>query len=248
MGNLHKNAYHTPRFTTDGNTIPMNSKFSRNPFLFSYLIVLAGIAALVLYFHSMSHQEAKAMLHEDGLVEQLSAVGYIVCLLAMLWLGKLVFVREHFPLVAFPLVFSMRELDFDKRFTETGLLQSRVFSSPDVALLERVAGVTVMLALVVLILYSVRRYLLPLLRGLVRLDSVAIGVSLAMALMVISKSIDGLGRKLEPLGIFITEQITFEAVVLEEIFELSIPVVLLIVIVAYFRQRQPAASTQCVAD
>ncbi len=226
----------------------MNSKLPQNPFVFSYLVVFAGIAALALYFHSMSYQEAEDMLHEDGLVEQLSAVGYVVCLLATLWLGKLAFVREHFPLAAFPLVFSMRELDFDKRFTETGLLQSRIFTSPDVALVERLAGVAVVLALVVLIFYSVRRYLLPLVRGLLRLDTVAIGVGLAMGLMVISKSLDGLGRKLEPLGIFVTERISFEAMVLEEVLELGIPTVLLVVIVAYFCQRQPVANTQSGDD
>jgi hypothetical protein len=220
----------------------MTSDFPRRFFYLLFAVLLAVVLLIVAYFHRIDPEMAMNMLHEDGVVEKLSALGYFACLLVMAFVGGMRYLHAHLPLAALVTLLGMRELDFDKRFTETGLLQSRIFTSADVALLERVIGIGLMLVLVVLAVVVIRRYSVVLLRRLMRFDPAAIGVGLALTLMVLSKTIDGLGRKLQPLGISLTENLAFSAAVFEEVLELGIPVALIIATLAYV--KRPAATAQ----
>lgn len=208
-----------------------------------FALLLLGLLGLCAYFHMIDSERALTILREGGVVETLSALGYLVCLGVMLSMGGLKYLKTHYPLMLVVGLFCLRELDFDKRFTETGLLQSRIFTSGDVALGERIIGLLVMALIISLIVYIVRYYLFAWVSRLIRLDAVAVGVALAMGFIVFSKGIDGLGRKLEPFGIMVSEQVAFSASVFEEVFELGIPVLLIVITVAYCRQSQPKTSS-----
>lgn len=214
----------------------MNHNDIKNPYFLIFALLLVGLLGLCVYFHMIDMDRAVATLHEGGLIETLSALGYITCLGIMIIMGRLTYVKAHYPLMLIIVLFDLRELDFDKRFTETGLLQSRIFTSADVILTERIIGLLVMALIIGLIIYIVRYYVFAWVSRLIRLDMVAVGVALAMVFMVVSKSIDGLGRKLEPLGIMVNEQAAFTAAVFEEVFELGIPILLIIITVGYFQQ------------
>ena len=80
----------------------------------------------------------------------------------------------------------LRELDFDKRFTATGIFKSKFILANDVSVLEKFVGIAVSL----LILYSV--YILVIrrpkafLKGLAALNLRSYVVFLALAIAVIS--------------------------------------------------------------
>jgi hypothetical protein len=223
----------------------MDIKAFFNVYVLLFALLIGGLIGLCGYFFSIDQAVAYSLLHEEGTVEQLSALGYFLCVFVLVALGRSDYFREHFPLVAFPMLFGLRELDFDKRFTETGLLQSRIITGDDVLVHERILGLVVMVTILGLAFQALRVYFLSFLKGLLRLDSMALGVALAMAFLVLSKTIDGLGRKLEPFGIIVSEQMTFAVAVVEEVSELGIPFVLIITAVAYFKQ-QPELSAQPV--
>lgn len=217
---------------------------SRSAFA-TYGVLLVLLLVAITFFHVVEHDFAAAMLHEGGVVEVFSAIGYGLCVLVMVLFGGGSYLRQHYPLTVLTAMAGLRELDFDKRFTETGLLQSRMFTSGDVALGERLAGLLVMASLIVLGVLIIRRYLMPFLRQLIRFDPVALGVALAFGFAAVSKTIDGLGRKLEPVGIMVSEQINFSAAVVEEVLELGMPVAL-ITATLVFLCRQPQLAYQPV--
>ena len=62
-------------------------------------------------------------------------------------------------------------------------------------------------------------------------------VGIALALVVTSKSLDGLARKLEPLGILVPEQLNELATRFEEVFELGISIAIFYAIFLYWRPQ-----------
>ncbi len=215
----------------------MNLRPSFNLYISCLALLTFLLIVLSVWFHVIDQTVAVGMLHEDGWVEMVSPFGYLICLAMMIGFGGWTYLKVHFPFAIFAVLFALRELDFDKRFTETGLLQSRIITDVDVTLFERVIGLLVLGSLLALIIYTVRKYSLVFLRRLRQFDSVALGVFVALGFMGFSKTIDGLGRKLEPFGIMVSEQADFSASVFEEVFELGIPLALAISLIAYFYPR-----------
>jgi hypothetical protein len=67
-------------------------------------------------------------------------------------------------------------------------------------------------------------------------NMIAVSIFISIALVFISKSIDGLSRKLSGLGIAISSQSDKFAASVEEVFELGIPIMFLIAIVIHFKE------------
>ena len=67
-------------------------------------------------------------------------------------------------------------------------------------------------------------------------------VFLALAIAVISKTLDGLARKLSSFGIYIDDSLNIFTSRLEEILELGIPLAFLYAIYLYFYDRRRSGS------
>ena len=166
-------------------------------------------------------------LAEDGVTEMLSATGYLAAL-------PLVWLRWHdlarpWALAVVLIAMCGRELDLDKRFTEPGLLQARLYTG-DSPLWLKVVGLlvvgTVLAALWRLAVPGLARWARAMPRGL----AWAWALTGAGALVVVSKSLDGLQRKLAPLGIDISDAANLSASRSEELLEVLIPAALALVI------------------
>lgn len=116
-------------------------------------------------------------------------------------------------------LFAMRELDFDKRFTEVGLLKSQYYLR-DAPITDKLVGIA-LLILVFVVLWRLARYnLRPWLRALAdrRLDAWMVGV--AGVCVVVAKAIDGIDRKMAPYGITFSQDTLTRAGRSEEVLEL----------------------------
>ncbi len=177
------------------------------------------------------------VIKEGGIIETLSAIGYFLCLAVLLIKGgfSLLIHKWYFHVVL--LLLGFRELDFDKRFTMMGILKSRFYLSPEVPLYQKMIGVSV-IVLVLIILYKItKNHLHTLFSGLKSRELLPLCVSIAIFLIVISKSIDGLPRKMASFGVSISDRASSFAGSIEEIFEFGIPVFFLIALWAYFGQN-----------
>ena len=118
-----------------------------------------------------------------------------------------------------------------------GILKSRFYLSAEVPLLEKVIGLFVVLLLLWAVIKIIKNHFASTLASLVELHERAVGVVIIFTLLAISKSIDGLARKLEPFGVETSQQISFLAGSVEEVMELGIPVMMITVFHSWLRSR-----------
>ncbi|MEX0582252.1 MAG: hypothetical protein WD185_01165 [Sneathiella sp.] len=117
------------------------------------------------------------------------------------------------------ILFAMREQDFDKAFTSSGLLQLRTFTK-DAPWQERLLS-AVIIAFLLLCLWRIARRNLPgWWRDLKNFQGYAITLLAAGILGLVGKSLDGLARKLFDFGIVIDQETSDHAGRFEETSEL----------------------------
>lgn len=208
-----------------------------NTYFRVYAILVFSLALLVAVVVYLGPTEAKLLLGETGPIERASALGYFLCAGYMVLLGGRDFVKRYAYIVVLVVLFGCRELDFDKRFTTMGILKSRFYISSDVPLLEKMIGLIVIALLLWAVINIVKNHLTSTLASLAILNERAVGVVMIFVLLVVSKSIDGLARKLKPFGIETSQQVSFFASSVEEVMELGIPILMIAVFHSWLRSR-----------
>lgn len=190
---------------------------------------LAGAAVLV---DAAWLAPGEKLTREDGAIETLSAVYYLGTLAVLLRLGGW---RTLWPGGVLLLAMALRELDADKRFTSEGILSIKILTH-DTAVWEKALGVGVVALLVAAVVALLRRWWRPFVRALRALRTWALAAAGAIVVLVVSKAMDGLGRKLAGIGIRIAPEIDRKAGMLEEVLELGIPILLLVAVASWFRR------------
>ncbi|WP_308915682.1 hypothetical protein [Jannaschia sp. LMIT008] len=115
---------------------------------------------------------------------------------------------------------TFRELDWDKAFLSDGILKSNFYRG-NAPLDEKLIGGAVVLFALIVIFANLRLGWRPVLNGLRRGTGWVWLLIVGVAMVVVAKSIDGLGRKLEPLGIELSPAVATGVVHAEEVLELA---------------------------
>jgi hypothetical protein len=202
---------------------------------------LLALAALIVAAATASPDSRQWLLREHGPIESLSAVGYLVCLVTLLCLPK-----DRKPVAAMAMgvifvVFGLRELGFHARFTTMGIFKSRFYISPEVPILEKIIGAAVLLILAGAMGYVAKRHFRTFVRGVRRLEPGPFSALIVIFLLVFTKTLDGLPRKLAGLGLSSPEALEQFAWAMEEVLEMGIPIFMLIGILAEFPKDRKAS-------
>jgi hypothetical protein len=207
---------------------------NQKPYFWLWGAVFFALAALIAAVARMRLEADGWIMREGGLIESISAAGYFVCFLTLLCLPK-----ERKPdagpaILAILLIFGLRELDFHTRFTTMGIFKSRFYLSPEVPILEKIVGAAVLLILAGAMAYVAKRHFATFLRGIRRLEPGPVSGLIAIALLFFTKTVDGLPRKLDGLGLASPEALERFFWTVEEVLEMGIPIFMLIGILAEF--------------
>lgn len=194
-------------------------------------LVTGAIPLLVAYGLQLDEASRYEWMKEGGPVEIGAALAFFLDFVLIVISGHLSSLRRFALLFV---MFALRELDFDKRFTTVGILKSKFFFSPEVSPLQKLAGAVVLLALAWAVIGILRRYSDAFIDGLRQRTPVAVASLLAMACLVVSKAVDGLGRKLQPLGVELSTEDTTLAEVVEETLELGAAAYIMVALWAWF--------------
>lgn len=160
--------------------------------------------------------DANLFFKEGHGVEQLTVALYALAII--LWFSARPAAGDwHLPVIL--MLMAMRELDFDKRFTEVGLLKSQYYLR-DAPITAKLTGILLVLVIVIVLSRLLWRNLRPWLRALAarRLDAWL--VFAACACVFVSKAIDGIDRKLAPYGISFAHDAMVRFGRIEEILEM----------------------------
>ena len=203
-----------------------------------FLLVGALLSLLFLFSLFLEGNSRDIWLEEDGVIESATAWGYFVCVAFMIYKGKLSYLKRHHDLFLLIVFFMLRELDFDKKFTTIGLLKIQFFISNRVPLVEKTIGAIFVLSLVYVVFSILYRYSRDFWVGLKNHSIVSLGALIVVIFLVVSKSLDGISRKLSEFGIEIGDRASMHASAVEEILELGIPMILLLTLIAYFKRNK----------
>lgn len=221
----------------------MSGVLTRNQCVIYMLFILVMCVLSVLSMQLGEHATS-LLLKEGGVVETASAIGYVLCVVYLYSFERTESLRSHWYLYVIFLAMTLRELDFDKRFTETGVLQSKFLFASNVNLFEKGVGLLVLMLMLGAIVKWIARHAKPFFTGVRSYRSADWATGFALAFIVLTKSIDGLARKLEPLGVQVTIGVNELASRFEEVFELGIPITFLYAIHFYwssaYRAKNPA--------
>lgn len=218
----------------------------------TYFLAFAAVIALLLSFFLMTFaldpSTRKALLIEGGPIEMPSALLYFVCFGLICYRGGLSFFRKYAYLALVPLLFGMRELDMDKAVTTTGIFKIRFFTRADVPFYEKIFGFLLIAALLYMVYALIRHQTKNYLRELWAFTPLAVGATLAAGLAVVSKTLDGLERKLDSIGISTSPLVAEQSSNLEEILELGIPIIMLLTFWNYFSRKSLEVERTSAAD
>ncbi|KZY53418.1 hypothetical protein HKX23_11420 [Sulfitobacter sp. KE29] len=196
------------------------------------LALILAFAAQMVVVNGLPAATQTTLLAEGGFYESLSVVGYLLCILALVWTLRGAVLRVwYLPLVL--AVMAARELDLDKILFTRGLFKARQYTGEGVPLGERLIAGLVLALIVTAILLMLWRHARPYLTALFRGRAWAGAVLLGIGFTVAYKLLDGIARKLAPLGIEVSADAERTAFVVEEIGELGIPVMFLVAILLW---------------
>ncbi|MFG6583126.1 hypothetical protein [Sulfitobacter sp. 1A12779] len=196
------------------------------------LALILAFAAQMVVVNGLPSATQTTLLAEGGFYESLSVVGYILCILALIWTLRGAVLRVwYLPLVL--AVVAARELDLDKILFTRGLFKARQYTGEGVPLGERLIAGLILALIVTAILLMLWRHARPYLTALFRGRAWAGAVLLGIGFTVAYKLLDGIARKLAPLGIEVSADAERTAFVVEEIGELGIPVMFLVAILLW---------------
>lgn len=207
----------------------------------AYAIVVAAVLGIFCVAQLLEGNEAqKLFIKEGGIVETLSALGYIVCAILLASKGGIEYMRKHWYFFVVLLACAAREFDFDKRFTEVGIFKSKFLVSPEVGIPVKIIGLAVVLFLLFTLVKILRKYAVDFLKKLPSVTIFELSIVTAGVFLVVAKTLDGLSRKL--LGIIeVSPEVNAIATNMEEAMEFGVPCLFAIAILVYFARLQRAA-------
>lgn len=202
------------------------------PFYLSLAIFLALVAQATLQGHGLDYYKS-----ESGPFEVGAFVAMGCALLAMVTLAPRVAFGSGWHVPVLMLLLMARELDFDKRFTEKGVLQLRLYSG-DYALSHKIIGACVIILILVTLYRLVCHGAGPFLRGLRDGRAWSWWLAGAVVLVVLAKSLDGLARKLAPFGVQVPPEIDQLAGLVEEGLEWVFPMMVILAVCTWAQARR----------
>ncbi len=173
-------------------------------------------------------------IKEDGIIESLSVLGYLVATILILVKGKWSYVKQYYYFFILIIMFGLRELDFHKKFTTMGIFKSKFYLSNEVPIFEKLTGLLIILFIVHIVITIFKNHSEDFITKIRSFSSIHIGALIIFLTLIFSKTLDGLSRKLDLINIVIEKQTSKHVEVIEEVLELGIPLLIIATLLMYF--------------
>ncbi|MEM9550303.1 MAG: hypothetical protein AAGA05_03955 [Pseudomonadota bacterium] len=199
--------------------------------------VIASVIALAFVVFDLGLSPSpKGLTGEGGPIETASALLWIYAAAALVWFAPRTVLGQGWQFPALFVLFAARELDMDKAYLSEGILKARLYSG-DAPIGEKLIGLIVIALILTIAIRLFRRNLGDWLRGLGRAAPWALTAGGALALAFVSKTIDGAGRKLEPLGIQLSDAVIAATGATEEWMELAFVLLAVLAVCLWARSK-----------
>jgi hypothetical protein len=197
-----------------------------------HLFVLGTVVLILAIWVATSqleHELALSLIEENGPVETLTVACFLIGSFLVFGGPEL---ARRWPAAAILLMFGLRELDFHSRFTTMNITKSRFYLSPDVPFTEKLFGLCLLLFFVACVYLLLKRYGRGFIKRVRQTEGLAVAIATSVVFLAIAKSMDGLPRKLKPLGITMDDGARLLATAGEELLEMGAAILLLVCTIA----------------
>lgn len=187
-----------------------------------YFLTLVSLAIFIIILGAVDLELRMFILQEDGLVENLTVMGYFACVFLMFRAmgGE---AEKHWDIIVVLFAFALRELDFHSRFTSMSMTKIRFFTSAGIPLYQKIVAVITGTLIAYSFFRIVRSHFLPFIASLRKFEPHAVSIFTGLVFIFVSLALDGLSGKLMKIGIEAGPVINGFSDSAEEIFELGIP-------------------------
>lgn len=191
---------------------------------------------LTLAWFFIPGPQARGMAVEGALVER---TGDIFLGIAALIGFYVAFVKKHrtwrwYPF--FMLLALARELGFHKAFTTMGIFKSRFYVSPDVPVIEKLAGAVVVFVLLYAV-FRVSRYFVPMLKQAYQGVTHSLFIFTAMGFSAVAKFLDMFFRNFPSMEVY-RDLLDNHMVFAEESLETASYLLFILAPLAYLRYKR----------
>ena len=205
---------------------------SASPFFKKNLYLTIAISVLFLiigFLPFLSHEQQSKLLVEHGLFESLSVYLYFLCLILIFitWTWKKILSKWYFS--ALIILFSLRELDYDKAYFTHGILKSRQYFSELVSITELMISIIILSFIFVVLISIILKERKNFLNGIKSYEQPQLAILTSIIIVAITKTIDGSERK---FGINLSDSIERLTLIIEEVGEMGIPIMFMIAVIS----------------
>lgn len=198
---------------------------------------LAVLVSLV-WGTTLPHDAVIALIHEDGPVESLTVLLYLLLALALWCVPRPGDdTRPRAAITLLVLALAARELDLHKHFTGGSVLKVS-FYLHDAPLLHKLVALPILLVILATAAWLALRYVRPLWRDLRRGRPLAVTMAVFFATLVLTKLIDrSFAILAEDFGIVMSAGLDAVLSGMEEVGECSLPLILAVGLGQYQHER-----------
>ncbi|OPY83136.1 MAG: hypothetical protein A4E71_02973 [Smithella sp. PtaU1.Bin162] len=205
-----------------------------------YFLIIASLLIFIIFLGSVDENLREFFIQEDGIVENLSVIGYFACVFFIFR----AFGSEAEKFWDFMILLSflaMRELDFHNRFTSMSVTKTSFFTSNQIPLAQKIFVIFCGFPILYCIVRILRNHYRSFIISVKKLEPSAVCILTGLAFIFISLFLDGLTRKMLAFNIDVDPVITGVAESAEEVLELGIPIMFAMSLKPFFDIKKRAA-------
>ncbi len=210
-------------------------KLLKSPYLTVCFAILTSISAFFCWMILDYHYMVDYFVEENGPVENVTLVAYVVSLAAILYYGRsTLFVRTRLALTIMLSYMFMREADMHKWLNGLSILKIKFWFSGDISFIDKFWAVAILAPVLWMICYFLKNYARQAWTDFWRRESYAVSIFVFLAVLVISKIFDrGLNMMTEMWGWQFETWIRALLTAQEEFLECILPVLVMIAVLQY---------------
>lgn len=197
----------------------------------------SALVAAILVSGAIPGLWSTPFFDEGGPLETASWPPYLIGALGFMLIAPRYALGRAWHVTLLLFLFAARELDWDKAFTDAGILQTELYRG-DYPATQQVIGGLIVLTILAMAYRFVRHGTGPLIKGLRARRLWAWTGLAAFATVVATKNMDGISRKLAPYGIELSEGVSRAFEVSEETGELALAVLLVLSLCAWIALKR----------
>jgi len=184
----------------------------------------------------MNEELLNMFIWEGGPLETAQVILYIAAASVSFFYAKSTIWKDGYSGAFILLLFVMRELDFQKKFTGVSITRTKYYFNYDAPLLSKILFGMLLLFLVFFIVSFIFRHWKQFIRSIQKREIWSLFLLCGIIFIVLANVTDSFPRILKSIGIQPSGKSHLYKNLVEELFELAIPALFLISLI-YYRKR-----------